>query len=578
MRLATKLLAAPLLTASIVFGVGQVNGLVLGRAATTNQAIATAQLADVGAIADLRQQSALLHISVYRTVTLIASMDEAEVNKFRADLVLRIKDLERKLALAMASHGSEADLQDLLRKFNQLADQYLAQADSAIDLSSVDPNTGIAALQGANASYEAMSTAMTALGNGMARHAAASVASANRTTQGFGVALSLAGLFCAVVAVLLCWLMQRRLTRELQRATRIAGEVALGNLALDAHSQRNDELGDMLRALGSMTGQLRRSLQAVLASSDAIRTASTEIASGNQELSTRTEQTASSLQVAAGAMAQLTATVRQAAGAAHEATRLAAAAAGVAERGGAVVTAVVSTMHDINASSHQIGDIVGVIDSIAFQTNILALNAAVEAARAGEQGRGFAVVASEVRSLAQRSAQAAREIKSLIGASVEKVDSGSRLVADAGRTMTEVVGSAQHVSAIIGEISGAAARQSDDIGSVNASVLQLDQMTQQNAALVEQSAAAAHSLREQAHALAAIVQTFKLGEAGAAPGQNALSRPARGEHRAIGRQQADEHRLVQHVVDKAPATDAGQAPHLHQRRRGEAQQAPCPPL
>ena len=553
MRLALKLLAAPLLTAAIVFGVGQVNTLVLGYAALGNQQIAQTQLQDVGAIANLRQQCALLHISVYRTVTLIASTDEAVVTRFRADLALRLKEVKTKLSTLVDSHGNSAGLRAQIGQFEKLADKYLVQADTAIDLSSVDPNTGIAALQAANTSYEAMSTEMTALGANMATEAAQTIAQANDKTRLSSWTLSLVGLLCAAVAVVLSWLMQRKMTAELRRATALANEVAEGNLTGNADSQRSDELGDMLRALGRMTAQLGASLQAVLASSDSIRLASSEIASGNQDLSNRTEQTASSLQVAAGSMEQLTGTVKEAATSAQEATRLAATAATVAERGGAVVTQVVSTMDDINASSQKIGDIVGVIDSIAFQTNILALNAAVEAARAGEQGRGFAVVASEVRSLAQRSAQAAREIKSLIGASVEKVGTGSRLVVDAGRTMTEVVSGAQHVSLIVGKISSAAAQQSEDIGNVNHSVLQLDQMTQQNAALVEQSAAAAQSLREQAQTLADIVHTFKL-RGDDPPG---MSTPGAAQQRAIGHQQTHQQRLVQHVIGQTVPAQPG---------------------
>ena len=264
--------------------------------------------------------------------------------------------------------------------------------------------------------------------------------------------------------------------------------------------------------------QLQRALQHmetamadVNSSAESIRNASSEIASGNVDLSQRTEEAASSLEQTASAMEQLTATVRQSSESAAQAKQLAGSAAESARRGGAVVSQVVSTMSGINDSSKKIADIIGVIDGIAFQTNILALNAAVEAARAGEQGRGFAVVASEVRALAQRSADAAREIKALIGASVDRVESGTRLVADAGATMTEIVAGVQRVADIIAEISAATSEQSGGIGQVNASVSQLDAVTQQNAALVEQSTAAAGALKSQADRLTALVGTFRLG-------------------------------------------------------------------
>ncbi len=266
-------------------------------------------------------------------------------------------------------------------------------------------------------------------------------------------------------------------------------------------------------ALQHALGRVQQTLLQVRSSAGSVHVASDEIASGNQNLSTRTEQAASSIQETASAMEQLTATVRNSADSARQANQLAASAAEVAQRGGSVVSQVVSTMDEINASSKKISDIIGVIDGIAFQTNILALNAAVEAARAGEQGRGFAVVASEVRSLAQRSAEAAKEIKGLIGASVERVEAGSRLVADAGATMNEIVGSVKRVSDVIGEISSASSEQSDGIGQVGTAVTQLDQMTQQNAALVEQSAAAAESLRQQAQRLNEALAGFRLAAA-----------------------------------------------------------------
>ncbi len=265
-----------------------------------------------------------------------------------------------------------------------------------------------------------------------------------------------------------------------------------------------------LRALKTLQDELRKTISSIRSGTHEVSTASSEIATGNQDLSQRTEQTASNLQQTASSLSQLTGNVRQSADSAAQANQLASSATQVARRGGAVVSQVVATMEEINSSSKKIADIIGVIDGIAFQTNILALNAAVEAARAGEQGRGFAVVAGEVRSLAQRSAEAAKEIKSLIGTSVDKVETGSKLVQDAGSTMDEIVASVQRVTDIIGEISAAALEQSQGIGQVNEAVTRLDQMTQQNAALVEESAAAAESLKDQAHRMTTVVANYRL--------------------------------------------------------------------
>jgi len=308
-------------------------------------------------------------------------------------------------------------------------------------------------------------------------------------------------------------MLRRGVSQPLTGLTQAITLVAQGDLTQSFETRRRDEIGTLVREVEGMRLRYVQMLQEVRTAVDSIDTASAEIASGNQDLSARTEATAGSLAQTAQSMDQLTATVRQSADAAHQANQLAASAAHVAARGGQVVGEVVTTMDDINQSSRKIADIIGVIDGIAFQTNILALNAAVEAARAGEQGRGFAVVAGEVRSLAGRSAEAAREIKQLIQASVEKVETGARLVQDAGSTMGEIVGSVQRVGDIIGEITAAASEQAGGIGQVNQAVGQLDQMTQQNAALVEESAAAAHSLREQAARLAAAVQVFRLGPA-----------------------------------------------------------------
>jgi methyl-accepting chemotaxis protein len=320
------------------------------------------------------------------------------------------------------------------------------------------------------------------------------------------------------VLVLGTFFLIRQIRKPLRDAIGVAQTIAGGDLSGSIAVDRGDEFGDMMRAIAHMRDQLVRLVGDVRHGTDNIAVASEEIATGNHDLSVRTEQTASNLQQTASSMEQLTATVKQSADSARQANQLAASAAQVAQRGGQVVNQVVTTMDDINASSRKIADIISVIDGIAFQTNILALNAAVEAARAGEQGRGFAVVASEVRSLAGRSAEAAKEIKLLINTSVQKVDGGSTLVAQAGQTMTEIVGSVQRVTDIMGEITAAASEQSDGIAQVNGAIGQLDQMTQQNAALVEQSAAAASSMKDQAQRLAQVVASFKLG-AGSAVSQ-----------------------------------------------------------
>ncbi|NRF71454.1 Tar ligand binding domain-containing protein [Aquincola sp. S2] len=310
------------------------------------------------------------------------------------------------------------------------------------------------------------------------------------------------------------WLLVRGISRSLAQAVAASNAVADGDLSVAIPTGGRDEVAALLRALAVMKERLADVVHGVRRNSESVATASAQIAQGNNDLSARTEEQASALEQTAASMEQLASTVRQNADNARQADRLAQDASNVAASGGAVVGRVVDTMKGINESSRKIAEIIGVIDGIAFQTNILALNAAVEAARAGEQGRGFAVVASEVRNLAQRSADAARQIKTLISDSVERVEQGSALVDQAGSTMNEVVASIRRVTEIVGEISAASSEQSAGVTQVGNAVTQMDQATQQNAALVEESAAAAESLKVQAAQLVGAVAVFKLAATG----------------------------------------------------------------
>ena len=315
----------------------------------------------------------------------------------------------------------------------------------------------------------------------------------------------------ALLTVFFAWFITRSITVPLNLAVQVAQKVAAGDLTSHIEVQSKDETGILTQALKEMNDSLKKIVGEVRSGTEAIGSGTKQIASGNADLSQRTEEQASSLEETASSMEELTSTVKQNAENAKQANQLALGASTVAVKGGQVVSEVVTTMSSINESSKKIVDIIGVIDGIAFQTNILALNAAVEAARAGEQGRGFAVVASEVRNLAQRSAAAAKEIKALIGDSVDKVGAGTKLVDEAGKTMEEIVNSVKRVTDIMSEITAASQEQSAGIEQVNQAITQMDEVTQQNAALVEEAAAAAESLEEQAQNLQAAVAIFNIG-------------------------------------------------------------------
>ena len=510
MRLRTQLLLAPALVVAGALFVGAVSGVVSQRELGQAAAAGDAAVAQAEALAGVKWRLEHERAQVFRTLVLLQSLPDDEVAAFRASLKKNLEGVATELDTLATRAQGDAELARLAAGAREPVQQYAQRADKAIDLSGFDPNVGAGAMKAADDSFKAVDAALAAMGARTEALRQEQVAASRQ--RSLATALGLAGLLLAVVAVAgaAAWRLQRRVAGDLAAAAAIATRVAEGDLTVRADSQARDEIGELVRTLARMATQLSESMRDVSSATAQIGHAAGEIASGNTDLSHRTEQAAGSLQQTASAMEQVSGTVRHTAEAAATANQLAHSAREVAARGGAVVGQVVQTMQGIDAGSRRIADIIGTIDGIAFQTNILALNAAVEAARAGEQGRGFAVVASEVRSLAQRSATAAREIKGLIGASVEQVDSGTRLVADAGRTMDEIVASVQRVADIIGEISRAAGEQAGGLGQVNGAVASLDGMTQQNAALVEQSAAAAESLRQQAEALAGVVQRFRL--------------------------------------------------------------------
>ncbi|MGM9424759.1 methyl-accepting chemotaxis protein [Hydrogenophaga sp. MI9] len=524
MKLGHKLLLAPVITALAVLAVGQVDSFLLSRASQSGSEAFREHMEEVGTLTTLQGGVNGVHVDVYRMMTIIGSLDEAAIEGRRKDLQARIATLKGTLDKQIAQEPEGTDIRKALVDSRAQLDQYVKSADSAVDLASVDPNTGVAAMQGADDTYRRLTDTLNKTGAALMSHASADATAQGAAAQRNHWLFSLLSVLAAAVVVTLSWLALRKVAGALEQASKVARSVAAGDLTQRVDTDRDDELGELLKALAAMKDSLLRTVAQVRSASDNIGTASAQIASGNQDLSARTEQTASSLQQTAASMEELTSTVRQSADAARQANQLAASASEIAVRGGQVVNQVVHTMEEINHSSKKISDIIGTIDGIAFQTNILALNAAVEAARAGEQGRGFAVVAAEVRNLAQRSAEAAREIKGLIGSSVDKVEEGSRLVGDAGQTMGEIVASVQRVTDIIGEITAASGEQSDGIGQVNVAVTQLDQMTQQNAALVEESAAAAESLKDQATRLSQVVQVFRID--GTAPVALSKSAPS----------------------------------------------------
>jgi len=474
-----------------------------------------ADLAAVTGEAPERLANTLRDLARYQAVTLrdVVMQDDPAFKKKEIDLMKKARADYDRTAQTLAAMLTEGD--EIRSAFDNAAAALLAikaPTEKAIDRSMSDDIPGaaevvrdevrpaqlahVAALDRVVAAIQEASRVRDREADASYRQAVTLIVALSAAALGFGV--------------LIAWRIQRSITRPLTVAVEVAQAVAEGDLSREITVHSMDEVGRLLHALKTVNAGLGRAMLQVRQAAETMQTASSEIACGNADLSQRTEQQASNLQQTAASMEQLTATVKNNADTARCAAQMAGSASAAAAKGGEVVAEVVSTMQAITVSSKKIADIIGTIDGIAFQTNILALNAAVEAARAGEQGRGFAVVAGEVRALAQRSAQAAKEIKTLIGASVESVESGSRLVAEAGATMSDIVGQVQRVTDLIGEISSATLEQTSGIGQVNQAISQLDQVTQQNSALVEESAAATESLKQQAGKLVDAMSVFRL--------------------------------------------------------------------
>ncbi|WP_198972569.1 methyl-accepting chemotaxis protein [Xylophilus sp. ASV27] len=506
-----------LLLLSLLGGAGALGML---RIQNMSESVMLTSNAATAQIAELRD--ALVATRMYEKEMIIQYERAAEVKAARAKWLAAQERAEKAGKAFIEGRGSEdaALMNALLQKLGAYRDQFSSVANQLESSGYESATTANRMSARAVAQFEEAEKQLVALEAALRQQVDAALARQRE------VAYQTKLLFVAIVLVViltvvpLTLLNMHSICGPLEQARQSALAIAAADLSQRIAVEGRDELTDLQRALAAMQSGLGAMVAQVRDSSENIATASQQIATGNHDLSGRTEQTASNVQQTVASIGELSGSVQQTASSAQMANQLAATASTAATRGGTVVQQAVTSMQEISSSSRRINDIIALIDSIAFQTNILALNAAVEAARAGEQGRGFAVVASEVRSLAQRSAQAASEIKTLISSSVSAVDGGVRLVEEAGSAMKEIVGSVQRVSDVIGEITAAASEQSQGIGEVGQAVSDIDRMTQQNAALVEQSAAAAESLRDQAARLAEVVHRFRLSE------QSGLALPA----------------------------------------------------
>ncbi len=512
LRVGQQLGAAFAVVLALTAALGVVSVLSLQRVEASAEDLSAKWLTGVGHLASMRGlllEARELEVKHSRT------SDKSYHSEYEEKIAAATKELGTAWSAYKALGGQNADEAKLVADLDKGWTAYQKAAQQVLALGKDKKQTDAADISDGAASM-ALDETVGALGAIVKFNFEAGQAAAQQAQLTYKVAISLvAGLLgvALVAGALLAWFISRGLTRQLgcepQQAVQVARAVAAGDLTTAIRLRAGDDTSLMASLMAMQTG-LASAVRQVRDGSENVATSSSQIASGNLDLSGRTEQQASALQQTAATMEELGTTVRHNADNARQANDLAQGAAKVATRGGEVVGQVVDTMRGIQESSKKISDIISVIDGIAFQTNILALNAAVEAARAGEQGRGFAVVAGEVRNLAQRSAEAAKEIKSLISTSVDRVEQGTSLVDQAGQTMQEIVGAIGRVSAIVGEISSASVEQSSGVSQVSQAVTQMDQATQQNAALVEQSAAAAESLKEQAQQLVQAVAVFRL--------------------------------------------------------------------